>query len=370
MQNKIVLAVAGSGKTNAIATQVSAQSPGASSLALTFTVDAQRELESRIPNTFVGNHETQGWYSFLVQHIVRPYFPAVFYGIVPHRLQFVSSDRDIPKYRNGWKYYLNDDHEPYSNRLGLLAKKTLEKTDNAPIRRLERIYDNIYIDEFQDLVGNDLKILEKLLKSTIKVFIVGDPRQAILATSSRDTLHRDYKGVHIVKWARHQEESGNCIVEENNVTTRYNQAIAVFSDLVHDPALQLADTKSNQTATTGHDGVFLVDEEDLFSYMSNFPVAPTMLWSRRSSREIPEGEIRTFGKAKGITRDRVVIFATKPILDLLKKRKILQPKSASGFYVAVTRARFSVALVVKNARSVRDKLHPDFQEKIFLWEPV
>ena len=43
-----------------------------------------------------------------------------------------------------------------------------------------------------------------------------------------------------------------------------------------------------------------------------------------------------------------MIIATDPIEKLLIKCKPLPPKSACGFYVAVTRARYSVAIAVSN----------------------
>ncbi|MFT3663027.1 MAG: UvrD-helicase domain-containing protein [Gordonia sp. (in: high G+C Gram-positive bacteria)] len=369
MSTEVRLAVAGSGKTAEIVNKISAQTHGTTSLALTFTQQAQAEIILRTPGQLASEHETMGWFSFLVRHIVRPYLPEVFSDIIPRGLCFVESAGGIPRNRGGWKYYLNDEHQPYSIRLALLAKKVITATNGAPIKRLEKIYDKIYIDEFQDLVGNDLEILKAMMESDIDMLIVGDVRQSVLSTSQSDRLNQSYRGVKLVEWFRNQSDAGLCRIVPSDVTTRFNQDIANFSDLIHDPALNLPCTISRQVEVTGHDGVFLVDDLHLLAYAANWPESPTVLWSRKSNRLLPDGEVQTFGKSKGITRDRVIIVATGPVVDLLKSHKPLAAKSACGFYVAATRARHSVAIVTKNAAKVYSLLHPDFQGKISLWEP-
>lgn len=368
MATEVRLAVAGSGKTTEIASKITAQTVGTVSLALTFTRYAQAEIESRLMPRPISEHETMGWYSFLTQHIVRPYLPKVFPGVIPRGLCFVDSEQQIPR-RSGWRYYFNDAQQPYNLRLAVLAKKVLEETHGAPIARLEKIYDNVYIDEFQDLGGNDLVVLEALMKSNINLLLLGDVRQAILDTARSDRLHKEYRGVKLVDWFRKQEAAGNCTIVPSETTTRFNQRIADFSDLVHDPALLLPRTVSKQLEDTGHDGIFLVDESHASAYSSSHTFSPVVLWSKRSSRVVPEGELLTFGTAKGITRDRVIIMTTKPIVDLLKDRKPLAARSACGFYVAVTRAKYSVALVVKGADKLHTSLHEDFAQKVTLWEP-
>jgi hypothetical protein len=60
-----------------------------------------------------------------------------------------------------------------------------------------------------------------------------------------------------------------------------------------------------------------------------------------------------FGKSKGLGFDRVLIYPTKPIIKYLKdglltkvvKDKILPALEFPNFYVALTRARYSVAIV-------------------------
>ncbi|MGR6090795.1 hypothetical protein ACU4IU_09555 [Brevibacterium sp. CSND-B09] len=371
MPAEVRVAVAGSGKTAEIASRILAEQAGTRSASITFTTNGQNEISSRLPRLLASEHETMGWFAFLVRHIIRPYLPKLHPGFVATGLCFVQSDAEIPKNRSGWKYYLNDHHQPYSTRLGTLAKKVMQATSNAPIRRLERIYNNLYFDEIQDLGGNDLVILEALMKSSINLFVTGDVRQAVLTTSRSDRANRSYRGVQVMHWFREKNDAGVCDLTFNETTTRFNQAIASFSDLIHDPALELPATTSTQTEETGHDGVFLVDDSDLSLYVTAWDTSPTILWARSSQRKLPKSELLTFGGSKGLTRDRVVIVATStgPICKWLKKRELLTPSTACGFYVAATRARYSVALVTKNAARLYGQLHQDFAGQVSLWTP-
>ncbi len=53
-----------------------------------------------------------------------------------------------------------------------------------------------------------------------------------------------------------------------------------------------------------------------------------------------------YGNSKGLSYDRVLIYPTNPIINWIKDNNFdLAPTSKSKFYVAVTRARFSVGIV-------------------------
>jgi DNA helicase-2/ATP-dependent DNA helicase PcrA len=367
MASEVQLAVAGSGKTSAIASRIESQPPGATSLAVTFTTNGQAEIVSRLSNVGRARHETMGWYAFLVNHIVRPYLPAKFKGIDARGLNFVDHDGQIPRNRSGWRYYFDDGHQPYSSRLGVLAKQILEVTHNAPMRRLEAIYSHLYIDEVQDLGGNDLIILEKIMGSSIDVFVTGDVRQAVLTTSKSDRLNVSYRGANLVNWFRIKAVAGVCELTLAETSQRFNHTIARLSDLVHDPALALPPTSGAFPKTSDHDGVFLVDDTHLDAYVRAW--RPTILRAKVSPRAIPEAEIFNFGASKGITRDRVAILTTVPIQKWLLSRELLADKSAAGFYVAATRGRYSVALVTPRAKRIKSRLHADFDAIVQLWEP-
>ncbi|MDD4570564.1 MAG: hypothetical protein PHE70_10650 [Tepidanaerobacteraceae bacterium] len=71
---------------------------------------------------------------------------------------------------------------------------------------------------------------------------------------------------------------------------------------------------------------------------------------------------KSSGESKGLTFERVLIFPTKPILDWMKDHsKTLKDQSQSKFYVALTRAKHSVAVVCDFSNKA---IYPDIQKHI------
>lgn len=69
---------------------------------------------------------------------------------------------------------------------------------------------------------------------------------------------------------------------------------------------------------------------------------------RDSKRKVVDNEypIMNFGESKGLSFDRILIYPTEPIIKWLKNStSSLAVTSQSKMYVAITRARYSVAFV-------------------------
>lgn len=116
--------------------------------------------------------------------------------------------------------------------------------------------------------------------------------------------------------------------------------ICDFADALY-PHLPGAQSKNEEQ--TGHDGVFQVPWAEAKEYYARY--RPTVLrWNRvANTMGLPAMNI---GVAKGRTFDRVLIFPTNPMKEYLKTRDVAVAGDLSKFYVAVTRARFSVTFVV------------------------
>ena len=57
--------------------------------------------------------------------------------------------------------------------------------------------------------------------------------------------------------------------------------------------------------------------------------------------------VMNFGESKGLSFDRVLIYPTKPFIDwFINNESDLVETSRSKLYVAITRARYSVAIVL------------------------
>ena len=78
---------------------------------------------------------------------------------------------------------------------------------------------------------------------------------------------------------------------------------------------------------------------------------PVQLRYDRRTKVNAKFRVMTFGSAKGLTFDRVLIYPTQPMLNWLSgKSRDMRGESLSKFYVAVTRAKYSVGFVYKTKK--------------------
>jgi len=347
MSSTALIAVAGSGKTERLAREALREPNPTRVAILTYTTTNQHEDALRLAlraHSATRVPAVSGWRSFVLNEIVKPYLPTLFPDVELKGLAL--GDPLSFKYLSGARRYFTRDGRVYPSLLGKLAFDIIKTSKGRAIQRIECLYDSIYIDEGQDLRGNDLNVLLELLRSSIDIHIVLDPRQSTLSTAPKDAMHKKhYSFAAIVNLFKDWESKSLLTITYLNETKRFTERIARFSDLIFEVGLGFSATISNVPERGFHDGIFLVDQKKLEDY--SFAHRATAL-AVQESQKIDAYESVNFGKSKGMTRDDVVIKATKPIEDLLIRGKRLSPGSACGFYVAVTRAKYSVALAVNN----------------------
>jgi DNA helicase II / ATP-dependent DNA helicase PcrA len=349
--SRIVLASAGSGKTTKIINEACSNDLNRAAL-ITYTLDGCGELEECAYRNFrsIPTHvKIATWYSFVLAHFVRPYQNHLY----SPRINGIKFDyipvllRRIPKSNTG-KYYFYSRGRIWRDRVTDFACQVIDKTDGLPLRRIESIFGRIFIDEAQDLSGWDLELVEHILKSKVEVTLVGDCRQATYSTNNNQK-NKQYSGSKIVNKFREWEKSGLIEMIEDNHSHRCTQKICDLADELF-PSFKRT-VSLNKTVTT-HDGVVLVRQSDLARYVSEYSPQP-LRYDRKT--DIPFGTPMNFGEAKGLSFDRVIIFAHGPLLEYLSTNSLTEiSKSVEKCYVAITRARQSVAIVVpdkfKNVR--------------------
>jgi hypothetical protein len=138
-----------------------------------------------------------------------------------------------------WKIAKADARRYYCNQAGDLYRdywvadfgfEATEATGGAAVRRRAEIYYEIYVDEVQDMVGYDLWVMDRLLRSDVRVVMVGDPRQHTYATN-QNRMNTKYRGARIVEWL--EERRALCQIEPRTVSYRCNQAICDFADALY-----------------------------------------------------------------------------------------------------------------------------------------
>lgn len=348
LNNQIIVASAGSGKTTTIVDKACGDASKQAAM-ITYTKNGREEITNKSYQRFgcVPPHVTiNTWFAFLLRHFVRPYQKCLYdlrvAGI--HFLNKQSAFR-IPEHKTRVHYFSKPDLI-YSDKVSKFACKVIEQTDGLPLHRFEQIYDKLFVDESQDLAGYDLELVELLLKSSVEVSLVGDNRQATYSTHSA-AKNKRYAGSNIVLKFEEWEKNGLCNIEYQNFSHRCVQTICDFADQFHPDA---PNTEAKNTEVTGHDGVFAVRKCDVAAYTAAY--APQPLRYDRRTKDIL-GKPINYGAAKGKTFERTLIYPHGPLKKFLQTGKIEDAgKETAKIYVAITRARQSVAFVVDDDSSV------------------
>jgi hypothetical protein len=339
-ENVAILAVAGGRKTECIVESAIAEKCGRVWI-LTYTNENQRHILRRLHQKHGGSPphvEVMGWFSFLIDHCIKPYQRAL--TREPLFLKGLNFEGERSRYARKeeiHRYFFDRSAKIYRNGASDFATLLNEATNGAVIERLEGIYAAIYIDEVQDLVGYDLDLLEILFRSGIRIVVAGDIRQHTLATNT-GSRHKQYRGPGFVEWLTTQ--SSDCRLEHRSENYRCNQAICDFANGLFP---NLPASVSKDVDVTEHDGVFEISNGDVLTYVEQW--SPVVLRHSKVTNTLDLPSIN-IGVAKGSTYDRVLIFPTKPMLTYLADRDSSKLKAPESLYVAVTRARHSVAFVV------------------------
>jgi hypothetical protein len=338
--NTAILAAAGSRKTEYVVDSALAVNDGCV-LITTYTNENQRQIIQRIEQkagTVQPHISVVGWFSFLIAQCAKPYQQArLGQPLLINGLNFIGSRNKYAK-KSESRYFLDGNNDLYRDGVSDFVVALNADANGAIIRRLENIYTHIFVDEVQDLVGYDLDVVDMLMASKIQVTLVGDPRQHTLSTNIAPR-NKKYRGAGIKAWF--EERTGICELQNREVSYRCNQAICDFADALYP---DMPKTQSSNVPETGHDGIFYVSPTRVVEYLEQYRDVTILRHDKRADTlGIPAMNI---GISKGSTFDRVMIFPTRPMVEYLKKRDPTKLKAPERLYVAVTRARFSVAFVV------------------------
>lgn len=391
---KLVLASAGAGKTEEIISETVARyEAGETVLLLTYTQNNQAELQQRIAHKLgaVPNKiRVKGWFTFLLEDLIRPYQQVFFEKRIesvnfnqsnPHRLPGKNVQiRGRSEYRvdgrlNARHFLTKSEDLAHTAFLSKLACRISEATNACTQRkvgrrtikrgfafeRLSEIYDAVIIDEVQDLTGWDYQVLEKL--SAIggpDIKCVGDFRQTIYLTH-HDNKRPDTNLEKIGEFNKLGFEPKNMFVSRRCV-----QPICDFADSIHKD-LGLPPTKSlAENVTEDHVGVFTITNDQFQSYYNTY--TPTMLRNKRDvAVELCKGrDVYNFGEAKGLQFPRTLIIPTPRQEAFLSGndaafKELKTDQEINRFYVAVTRARYSTAILWNGAQT---------RQGVSAWEPV
>lgn len=352
MVNRLIIAAAGSGKTTYLVKQAIQQTE--SVLITTYTIVNEMEIRKKFIeiNGYVPHNVTiQTWYSFLLQHGVRPFQGVILDDKINGMI--LVNEKSGKKYDGRYgpvyygekeyrKFYFTDGMKMYSDKIAKFVCRCDKETKGKVSERISRIYSKIYVDEIQDLAGYDLDIIKSLLKSECDMTMVGDPRQVTYHTHN-EAKYKKYADGRIEDFIKNECKKVKCIIDRETLKDSYrnNQGICSYSSQLYE---EYAETGTKQYEMTGHDGVFLVKPSDVNAYLEEYK--PIQLRDKRTVEINDKYEAINMGESKGLTYDRVLIYPTETMKKWMEDHsQQLKPKTRSQFYVAITRAKYSVGII-------------------------
>lgn len=176
MDKTLILAVAGAGKTTEIINNIKKDDK---TLIITYTENNYNILKNNVIKKFKGipdNIKIYTYFTFLYRFCFLPLkkgfkVKGLDFNIKPYK--YIKS-KDINYYYNSFSKKM------YHNRL---AKICLDYFIEDIIKRIEKYFNYIYIDEIQDFASHDFNLLLSIIKANCNILLVGDFYQHTFDTS-------------------------------------------------------------------------------------------------------------------------------------------------------------------------------------------
>ena len=182
MARRLVLAVAGSGKTALLIDQLDEVRRH---LVIAYTTSNVAALQKRVVQRFgycPPNITVLSYFAFLHSFCYRPFLK------MKHRSVGIKFEPCSNRFATGLARFVDQNGRVYSNRLA----KLLEFENIIPdvIRRIDKYFDQVLFDEFQDFSGHDFDLIEALAPLQARQLYVGDFFQHTFATSLDGAVNR------------------------------------------------------------------------------------------------------------------------------------------------------------------------------------
>lgn len=345
------VAAAGAGKTQTLVDIATGHDGKV--LLTTYTRQNTREINDRIAVCgFSAGIRVLPWYTFLLQQCIQPY-QGCFTKKRISGLHWVEGQSGIKRVGNGRiinlynenerEYYLDSSWRVYSDKMSKLALKIDDLSSGEVVARLARAYSAILVDEVQDMVGYDLELLGRLSGQVRKTIFAGDPRQKTYETH-KDAKNKKFSDGSISMYFAEKCKWMKIDTTSLRINYRSNQQICKLADELYPAMPQSVSGVGHQE---GHLGVHYVKESEVESYLRM--VHPMQL--RENVKRVVSGicPVMNFGEAKGRAFEHVLIYPTEPMSKWLVDHSAeLKQQARARLYVAITRAKMSVAFVVSD----------------------
>lgn len=312
---RVINAVAGSGKTSYIVDQLLLEDK--KSLILTYTTANQENIKEKIIKKFgylPSNIFIYGYFEFLLKFIIKP--------LCPYPVRDICFE--IPDFRYTSPFTRNK-NEIFHNRM---AKYILENLLEFK-QRMDRYFDEVFIDEMQDLASDDFNWMLNLKDLEIPVTLVGDFFQSTFASSRRGNhLGNLYNNFSTYKAII--EEAGYYF--DTTTLVKSHRCTSTTCDFINDN-LGINIESANDTTS---EILNITDVEEIKQILDNNKIKK--LFYQNAGKFNVNGE--NWGNSKGKTFGKVCVILNDTTYKKYVKNELseLAPQTLRKFYVACTRS--------------------------------
>lgn len=333
MAKQLILAVAGSGKTTKILNAINDKKR---SLIVTYTHENHRNLESGVREKFGGlppNITVLTYFSFLYRYCIRPFFS---YGLRDRSFTWKLPPMYPRLQKSDVRHYQTPAGYLYANRA---AKLPLEFGEVESIKaRLERHFDQLFVDEVQDFAANDFNLLLELTKSNLDFVLVGDFFQHTFDTSRDGNVRQNLHKKGIEAYLEEFRKVG-VKIDPSSLDKTYRCSRSVCTFITESIGIPIASHRADETNV-----VFVENESEALALVRD----PTKVTLFRSEFAKYVCHANNWGRSKGLNSYGDVCVALNPrTFEHFMADKIpeLLDETKNKLYVACSRARGDLFLM-------------------------
>lgn len=327
MDKRVIFAVAGAGKTTTIIDKLSIETR---SLIITYTDNNHSNLKQRVIKKFgylPENIKIYKYFTFLYSFCYKPFLAdrvkakGMYWDMPP--VETLKLARDKPS------FYITKNKLLYHNRIAKLLEQM--KTNDDINNRLEKYFDNVFIDEIQDFGGHDFNFLKEITKANLNIIFVGDFYQHTFDTSkdgsTNQSLHKNY-----VTYQKEFKQMG-LTIDPDSLKNSYRCSPTICEFVNNNLGINIESHRSDVTVIN-----YVEDEEKIKKIFSDKNIIK-LFYQKSNTYDCYS---INWGKSKGQDHYQdVCIVLNDTTLNHYKKNTLseLAPSTKNKFYVACTRCR-------------------------------
>lgn len=332
MDKTLILAVAGAGKTTEIINNIKKDDK---TLIITYTENNYNILKNNIIKKFKGipdNIKIYTYFTFLYRFCFLPLKK----GFKVKGLDFNSNPNKYIKAKDINYYYNRVSKKMYHNRL---AKICSDYFIDDIIKRIEKYFNYIYIDEIQDFASHDFNLLLNLIKTNCNILLVGDFYQHTFDTSRdgnvNSNLYNDYDNyINKIK-----NSDSNIKVDTVNFlkSKRCSKQVCEFITEY---------LKIKIESYNNHDSIIReIDDENTIEKIANDDNIVKLFYQNSKKYDMKNKD--NWGNSKGNTYINTCVVLNKNGYEKYKKHKLneLPSSTKNKLYVALSRATNDVYII-------------------------